>query len=130
MKTYSQFIAEAERKSHDEVMQTISRNYNRNNPGSNFNVQYRPATQDGKQKEHVYVGLIDVNKKERRKRKGSRFVRGITKYADKHNLPVSVKPVAEPKYKKKLDTWYRGHGFEDNKTKNIAPHPMIRNPNS
>jgi predicted GNAT family N-acyltransferase len=128
MKTYSQFITEAEKKSHDEVMKTITRNWDRKNPGSNFNVQHRPATQDGKQKEHVYIGLINVNKKERGKKKGSRFVKGITRYADKNKLPVSVKPVAERGYKKKLNTWYNNHGFENNDTKDIAPHPMIRKP--
>jgi hypothetical protein len=128
MKTFQEFIAEGEKKSHDEVMKTITKNWNRKNPGSNFNVQHRGATSDGKQKEHVYLGLIDVNKKERRKKKGSRFVKGITKYADKNKLPVSVKPVAERGYKRKLKNWYVGHGFEDNKTKDIAPHPMIRNP--
>jgi hypothetical protein len=76
----------------------------------------------------VYLGLIDVSKKERRKKKGSRFVKGITKYADKNKLPVSVKPVADKGYKRKLHNWYKGHGFEDNKDKDIAPHPMIRNP--
>jgi hypothetical protein len=126
MKSFQEFITEARRSiPHGEVMKTMTTNWNRNNPGSNFNVQHRPA--DGKNKEHIYLGLIDVNKKERRKRKGSRFVKGIKRYADTHGLPVSVKPVAEKGYKKKLRTWYQGHGFEDNDTV-IAPHPMIRHP--
>jgi len=126
MKTFREFIAEAKEKSHDEVMKTMSKKWERNNPGSNFNVQFRPS-EDGK-KDHIYLGLIDVQKGKRRAGKGSRFVRGITRYADKHKLPVSVKPVAEKGYEDKLKSFYSKHGFEDNKTKDIAPHPMIRKP--
>lgn len=121
MKTFDFFMSEA--KSHVEVVRTMSRNWNRNNPGSNFNVQYRPG-----EKHYLYLGLIDVDKKSRGAGKGSRFVKGITKYADKHNLPVSVKPVHEPGYKRKLRNFYSRHGFEDNRSKNIAPHPLIRTP--
>ena len=124
MKTFQEFLLEAQ-KSHDEVLKTMSKNWNRNNPGSNFNVQYRPS--DDPKKSHIYLGLIDVKHEKRRAGKGTRFVRGITKYADKHKLPVSVKPVPEKGYEDKLNKFYRGHGFEDNKT-DIAPHPMIRKP--
>jgi len=126
MKTFQEFIAEAKQKSHDEVMKKMSTNWNRNNPGSNFNVEYRPS-EDSK-KNHIYLGLIDVKHGKRRAGKGTRFVRGITRYADKHKLPVSVKPVPEKGYEDKLKSFYSKHGFEDNKTKEIAPHPMIRNP--
>ena len=56
MKTFDFFMSEA--KSHAEVVRTMSRNWNRNNPGSNFNVQYRPG-----EKHYLYLGLIDVDKK-------------------------------------------------------------------
>lgn len=125
MKTFKQFIAEVNQKPHDEVMKTMGRNWERNNPGSNFNVQYRHS--DDPNKRHLYVGLINIKKGQRGGRKGSRFVSGITRYADQHNLPVSVKPVAEKGFKRKLKKWYGSHGFEDNKT-DIAPHPMIRHP--
>ena len=126
MRTFDEFLSEA-KKSHEEVAKDISRNWERNNPGSKFNVQFRPGKENNG-KEHLYVGLIDVNKKKRRGGLGSRFVRGVTNYADKHNLPVSVKPVPEKGFKKKLDTFYRKHEFEDNPTREIAPHPMIRYP--
>ena len=126
MKTFKEFIIEAEAKSHDEVMKTMSRNWNRSNPGSNFNVQYRPG--EDEKKNHIYLGLIDVKHGKRRAGKGTRFVRGITRYADKHKLPVSVKPVPEKGYEDKLKSFYTKHGFEDNKDKDIAPHPMIRKP--
>lgn len=126
MKTFQEFLKEAKEKPHDEVMKKMSKNWNRNNPGSNFNVQYRPS-EDNK-KNHIYLGLIDVNQEKRRAGKGTRFVRGITKYADKHKLPVSVKPVPEKGYETKLKSFYSKHGFEDNTSKDIAPHPMIRNP--
>jgi len=122
MKTFQEFIQEAKEKSHDEAIKSISKNWDRRSPGSNYNVQYRTEP-----KKHIYLGLIDVEKGKRRAGKGTRFVRGITKYADKHKLPVSVKPVPEKGYEDKLDKFYRGHGFEDNKDKDI-PHPMIRNP--
>ena len=126
MKSFQQFIKEAKEKSHDEVMKKITTNWNRNNPGSNFNVQYRPSKD--KNKDHIYLGLIDVKPEERSAGKGTRFVRGLRNYADKHNLPVSVKPVPEKGYEDRLNSFYVKHGFEDNKSKEIAPHPMIRNP--
>lgn len=130
MKTFDLFLTEAGAKPHDEVMKTISKNWNRKNPGSNFNVQHRPSTEDGKQKEHLYLGLIDVKPEERGKKKGKRFTKGITNYADKNKLPVSVKPGPEKGREKDLDRFYRNFGFEDNKDKKIAPHPMIRKPKS
>lgn len=128
MKTFKQFIAEGAAKPHGEVMSTITKNWNRKNPGSNFNVQHRPDTPDGKHKEHLYLGLIDVNQKERGKGKGTRFTKGVTKYADKNKLPVSVKPVPEKGHEKALDRFYGRAGFEPNKDKKIAPHPFIRLP--
>lgn len=128
MKTFDQFITEGEKKPHDEVMKTISNNWNKKNKGSNFNVQHRPATDDGKQREHIYLGLIDVKPEERGKKKGKRFVKGITNYADRNKLPVSVKPGPEKGREKDLDRFYRNAGFEDNKKKDVAPHPMIRKP--
>ena len=64
MKTFQEFLKEAKEKSHDEVMKKMSTNWNRNNPGSNFNVDYRPS-EDGK-KNHIYLGLIDVKHGKRR----------------------------------------------------------------
>lgn len=128
MKTFDQFLTEGDPKPHDEVMKTISKNWNRSHKGSNFNVQHRPSTEDGKQKEHLYLGLIDVKPEERGKGMGKRFTKGITKYADKHHLPVSVKPGPEKGREKDLDRFYRNFGFKDNTKKDIAPHPMIRNP--
>jgi GNAT superfamily N-acetyltransferase len=127
MKTFDQFLSESTKKSHEEVAKDISRNWERNNPGSKFNVQFRPGKENNG-KDHLYVGLIDVDKKQRRRGIASRFVRGLRTYADTHNLPISVKPVAGKGYKRKLKGWYQGHEFEDNPTKEIAPHPMIRYP--
>lgn len=124
MKTFSQFLLEAKEKSHDEAIKSISKNWDRRSPHSNYNVQFRTEP-----KKHIYLGLIDVEHGKRRAGKGTRFVRGITKYADKHNLPVSVKPVPEKGYEDKLKSFYIKHGFEDNEDKDIAPHPMIRKPN-
>ena len=134
MKTFRQFIEEAKEKSHDEVMKTMSKNWNRNqnrNPNkskSNFNVQFRSGKEHGG-KDHIYLGLIDQEKDRQGQGVGPRFVKGINKYADKNKLPVSVKPIApEPKDQKRLEKFYTNRGFEDNKTKDIAPHPMIRKP--
>ena len=127
MKTFDEFLLEGDPKPHSEVMQTISRNWNKRHPGSNFNVQHRPAG-EGKQKEHIYLGLIDVKPEERGKGMGKRFTKGITRYADKNHLPVSVKPGPEKGREKDLDRFYRNFGFEDNKDKKTAPHPMIRKP--
>lgn len=135
MKTFQEFIKEArEKPSPDEVAKTITRNWNRNqnrDPSkskSNFNVQFRSGQEHGG-KDHLYLGLIDQEKDRQGQGIGPRFVKGINKYADKSKLPVSVKPVApEKKNQERLEKFYANRGFEDNKTKDIAPHPMIRHP--
>lgn len=126
MKLFADFLTEAA-KSHEEVMKTIRDNWNKRNPGSNFYAQHREP-EEGKQKEHIYLGLIDVKPEERGKGKGKRFTKGITRYADRHKLPVSVKPGPEKGREKDLDRFYRNFGFTDNKKKDVAPHPMIRHP--
>lgn len=122
MKTFREFILEAKEKSHDEAIGAISKKWDRRDSNSQYNVQYRETP-----KPHVYIGYINVDKKRRRQGEGSRFVRGITRYADKHKLPVSVKPVADKGYEDKLKSFYSKQGFKDNKDKDI-PHPMIRKP--
>jgi hypothetical protein len=136
MKTFRQFIEEAKEKSHDEVMKTMTKNWNRNqnrDPNkskSNFNVQFRSGKEHGG-KDHIYLGLIDQEKDRQGQGVGPRFVRGVSNVADRRKLPVSVKPVApDPKNQKRLEKFYVNRGFEDNKSKDIAPHPMIRKPKS
>lgn len=135
MKTFQEFIKEARKKpSPDEVAKTITRNWNRNqnrNPSkskSNFNVQFRSGQEHGG-KDHLYLGLIDQEKDRQGQGIGPRFVKAVSNTADRLNLPVSVKPVApEKKNQKRLERFYSNRGFEDNKTKDIAPHLMIRHP--
>lgn len=134
MKTFQEFIAEAKEKSPDEVVNTMNRNWNRNQnrdpkkSKSNFNVQFRSAEKHGG-KDHLYLGLIDQEKDRQGKGVGPRFVKAVSRVADSRGLPVSVKPVApDPKDQKRLERFYTHRGFEDNKTKDIAPHPMIRKP--
>lgn len=135
MKTFQEFIKEArEKPSPDEVAKTITRNWNRNqnrDPSkskSNFNVQFRSSQEHGG-KDHLYLGLIDQEKDRQGQGIGPRFVKAVSNTADRLNLPVSVKPVApEKKNQKRLERFYSNRGFEDNKTKDIAPHPMIRHP--
>jgi len=137
MKTFNQFITEArEKPSPDEIAKTISTKWNRNQnrdpkkSKSNFNLQFRSGKEHGG-KDHLYLGLIDIQKDRQGQGIGPRFVRESSKAADNLNLPVSVKPVApEPKNQKRLERFYTNRGFEDNKTKDIAPHPMIRKPKS
>ena len=135
MKTFQEFIKEArEKPSPDEVAKTITRNWNRNqnrDPSkskSNFNVQFRSGQEHGG-KDHLYLGLIDQEKDRQGQGIGPRFVEAVSKTADTLKLPVSVKPVApEKKNQGRLERFYANRGFEPNKTKDIAPHPMIRHP--
>jgi hypothetical protein len=137
MKTFQEFIKEVrEKPSPDEIAKTISTKWNRNQnrdpkkSKSNFNVQFRSAKEHGG-KDHLYLGLIDQEKDRQGQGIGPRFVKAVSRVADSRGLPVSVKPVApDPKNQKRLERFYTNRGFEDNKTKDIAPHPMIRKPKS
>lgn len=127
MKTFKEFILEARQIPPEEVTKTINRNWNRQHPGSNFNLQYRHSDEPGKS--HLYVGLIDIKKGKRGRGTGTRFLNAAKNVADERGLPLSVKPVAPVKRnQKRLEGWYRSHDFEDNISKDISPHPMIRHP--
>lgn len=58
-------------------------------------------------------------------------MKAIDKFADEHNLTVSLDPDPQPRYKKKLTDFYKSHGFIKNKGRNKdfrISEPMYRKP--
>lgn len=121
MKTYKEFILESQ-----EVLDTITKNWKRKNPGMKLHAS---ITRQG----DIQLHKIDVPKDQRGKGIGSRFMKGLTKTADKQKRRITLSPEAESGYKKKLDTFYKNFNFKSNKGKNkdfSVSDTMIRNPNS
>ena len=58
---------------------------------------------------------IKMKDGERRKGYGSAIMKRIKAFANANNLTIILAPEAEPRYKEKLDKWYKSHGFVVNK---------------
>lgn len=58
---------------------------------------------------------IRIKKEFRKQGIGSQIMNALKKFADDHELIITLSPEPEPRYKKKLDQFYRGHGFQPNK---------------
>jgi GNAT superfamily N-acetyltransferase len=104
MKTYSQFIVESQ-----EVLNKISSAYERKHPGMKLNVSHSPKTKS------IQLNLIRVPKEKRNQGIGSRAIKGISNYAKKQNLSVSLTPEPEKGKKGKLQQFYKKRGFKRNK---------------
>jgi len=63
----------------------------------------------------LYIQSIRIKPEERRKGIGSQIIDKIKKFADGHNLTISLAPEPEPRYKEKLHKFYKRHGFIFNK---------------
>lgn len=63
----------------------------------------------------LFIGSIRVKKEHRRKGIGKTIITKIKKFADENNLVISLAPEAEPRYKEKLDRFYKSLGFVANK---------------
>jgi predicted GNAT family N-acyltransferase len=125
MKTYSQFIKEGKSPKQDAHI-TIGRNYERKYPGMKAHVV---NSHQGDVKLHS----LEVPKELRGKGIGSKFMKGLTKSADKQKQRITLSQQSEPRYKKKLDTFYKRFGFVSNKGRNkdfSVSDTMIRKPNS
>lgn len=62
-----------------------------------------------------YLDSLKVKKEERGKGIGEQIMEKIVKFADDHNLYITLHPSPEPRYKAKLDKFYRQFGFFPNK---------------
>ena len=63
----------------------------------------------------LFIGAIRIKPEHRRKGIGSEIIRKIKKFADGHKLIISLSPEAEPRYKERLDKFYKSLGFVNNK---------------
>lgn len=125
MKSYSQFISEARKPGTPE--EHISSAWERKHPGLKLHV--RPSVS----KDTSIIHSIEVPKHLRRRGIGTRIMKGITNYADKTSKRLALTPAPEPRYKQKLDIFYKKHGFRSNKGRNkdfAISHSMIRNPSA
>jgi len=66
----------------------------------------------------VKLDMLRVPLEMRHRGIGSEILRVIKEFAQKRNKPLVVHPEAERGYKKKLDSFYRDHGFIPNKGRN------------
>lgn len=63
----------------------------------------------------LFINSIRVKKEFRQKGFGRAVILRIKKFADDHKLIISLSPFAEPRYKEKLDKFYKSLGFINNK---------------
>lgn len=119
VKTYKEFIIENE-----EILSKISSAWERKHPGMKAHVTQSNLGD-------IKLHSLEVPKEKRGKGIGGRFVSGLSKYADKNKKRITLSQQPEPRYKKKLDTFYKRKGFVPNKGRNkdfSVSDTMIRNP--
>ena len=63
----------------------------------------------------IFIHNIRVKKEERKKGIGRKVMEEIKQFADKHGLVVTLSPESEPRYKAKLDKFYKDLGFSHNR---------------
>lgn len=120
MKKFKDFILESK-----EALEKIRSAWERKHPGMKTHA-YVNQTGD------ISLHSLEVPKEKRGKGIGSRFMKGLSKFADKNKQRITLTPQAEKGYKKKLDTFYKEKGFKPNKGRNrdfSVSDSMIRDPN-
>ena len=63
----------------------------------------------------LHLSIIRIKKGERGKGIGREIINSIKQFADENNLIITLSPEPEPRYKKKLDNFYRDSGFIHNR---------------
>lgn len=106
MLSFRQFV-ESEFNSAEE----LRKHYQTKHPG--ITVDFH----DNSNHKHSSLSMIHVPKEHQKKGIGSEVMKAITKYADHHGRTVSLSPEKRPggPSKSKLQSWYKTHGFNDNK---------------
>ena len=123
MKTFSQFIAEAkEARPPKEVLAKIDKAYGRKYPGTNVDVSHDNKSGD------LRVNQLFVPPKQQGKGIGTRVMKGLTKYADRQGKKITLNQDPDKGMKKKLDDFYKSHGFEVNRGDLSTRDTHIRNP--
>jgi len=63
----------------------------------------------------LHLSTLKVRKEFRNQGIGSKVLTAIKEFADKRGLFITLSPQAESRYKKKLDMFYKSHGFIPNR---------------
>ena len=125
MKTFNQFIGEAkESKPTKEVLAKIDKAYGRKYPGTNVDVSHNDKTGNLR----VNQLFVPPKHREKGKRIGTRVMKGLTKYADRQGKKITLNQDPDKGMKKKLDDFYKSHGFEVNRGDLSTRDTHIRNP--
>ena len=125
MKTFNQFIGEAkESKPTKEVLAKIDKAYGRKYPGTNVDVSHNDKTGNLR----VNQLFVPPKQREKGKRIGTRVMKGLTKYADRQSKKITLNQDPDKGIKKKLDDFYKSHGFEVNRGDLSTRDTHIRNP--
>ena len=123
MKTFNQFIGEAkEARPPKEVLAKIDKAYGRKYPGTNVDVSHDKNSGD------LRVNQLFVPPKQQGNGIGSRIMKGLTTYANKQNKRITLNQDPDKGMKKKLDDFYKSHGFEVNRGDLSTRDTHIRNP--
>jgi len=87
------------------------------------------------QRDVLHLDNIEIKKEFRGRGIGSQIMDQLKKFADENELIVRLSPEPEPRYKKKLDQFYKRHGFvynrgrkKDYRLSSIYGPTMIRRP--
>lgn len=64
---------------------------------------------------HIYLSSIRVKPECRHQGVGRAVIQDMKRFADEHNLTITLSPEPDRGYKKKLDTFYRDLGFVHNR---------------
>lgn len=125
MKTYSEFLFEAKQaKPSKEVMNTISKNYERKYKGAKLDTSIDSSGD-------IRLNNIWLPHEHRNKGIGSRIMKGLSNYADRQNKKITLSQAPERGKKAKLEKFYKSHGFVSNRGKNrdfSTKDTHIRNP--
>jgi GNAT superfamily N-acetyltransferase len=127
MKTYSDFIAEANQaKEPEEVLAKIAKAYGKKHRGVNVDTSVKSSGD-------IRLNNIWVPPSDRGKGIGGRVMKGLGKYADKQGKKITLNQAPEPGKKKKLGDFYKSHGFQANRGKSrdfSTKDTHIRHPQS
>lgn len=125
MKSYLQFISEAkEPKPVSHSLKKMSRAYSRRNRGVNVDATERKSGD-------IRLHNIFIPTSERNKGIGTRAMKGLSAIADKSKKRITLSQAPEKGKKKKLNDFYKSHGFEANKGRSrdlSVSDTHIRNP--
>lgn len=104
MKTFKQFISEANQPKPD-ALKTITKNWERKHKGMTAQASYTPSGS-------IRLHNIFVPKYNQGRGIGSRFMKGLSRYADKSEKDIRLSQSAAPGKERDLKRFYRKFSFK------------------